>query len=126
MGAYFHGVLINACNFCSGVQLCRNGLAVIYFRPRGSFSANFSPLFVAFLQPETQSAINQSLPPPTHQCKVFRTMRGFFTNSWIVQVQCPWLFIETLTVRGTARIQRLRKQLTQNVLWKLSSPAAIC
>ena len=40
-GAYFHGVLINE---CGSMQLCGNRLAVIYFRPRGSFPASFCPI----------------------------------------------------------------------------------
>ena len=38
-------------------------------------------MFIAFLQPEIQSAIDQSLPTPTHQRKVLGTnesVRGFF------------------------------------------------
>ena len=44
--------------FSGSVWLCGNGLAVIYFRPRVSFSGNFCPLFIA---------IDQSLlTPPTN------------------------------------------------------------
>ena len=53
--AYFHAVLINACNFlvecsCVGTD--------VHFRPRGSFSTNFCPMFIAFLQLEIQSVID--------------------------------------------------------------------
>ena len=42
-------------------------ISCVYFRPRGSFSANFCPMFIAFLQPGVQSAIDRSLPtPPTN------------------------------------------------------------
>ena len=53
-GAYFHGVLILACNFLV-VGSCVERISSAYFRPRGSFSANFCPLFIAFLQPDTVS-----------------------------------------------------------------------
>ena len=57
--------------FSGSLQLCGNRLAVKYFRPRGSFSANFCPLFTAFLQPEIQSAIDRSLPTPPINLKHF-------------------------------------------------------
>ena len=80
-GAYFHGVLINTCNFLVACSYVGTDLAVIYFSPRGSFTAIFCPIFIAFLQPEIQSAIDQSLPTPTHQRKALGTnesVRGFF------------------------------------------------
>ena len=73
-------------SFSGSVQLCGNRSAVMYFRPRGSFSANFCPVF---LKPETQSAIDQSLPTPAHQRKAPGTnklMRGF-ANSLICFVK---------------------------------------
>ena len=54
-GAYFHGVLINGCNFLA-VYSCVDRLAVIYL---GTF--NFCSMFIAYLQPEIQSAIDQSI-----------------------------------------------------------------
>ena len=42
---------------------------MIYFRPRVSFSANFCPMFIAFLHPEIQSAIDQ--------CERFLLIPGF-------------------------------------------------
>ena len=33
-------------------------ISCVYFRPRGSFSANFCPIIIAFLQTEVQSAID--------------------------------------------------------------------
>ena len=48
-------------------------ISCVYVRPRGSFSANFCPMFIAFLQPEIQSAIDQSLPTPAHQRKALGT-----------------------------------------------------
>ena len=42
---------------------------MIYFRPKGSFSANSCPIVIAFLQPEIQSAIDQSLPTPLTNVK---------------------------------------------------------
>ena len=50
----------------------------IFWGPRGSFSANFCP--ICFLQPEIQSAIDQSLPISAHQHKALGTnesMRSF-------------------------------------------------
>ena len=44
-GAYFHGVLINTCNFLAACS-CVGRLAVIYFMPRCSFSA-LCPVFIA-------------------------------------------------------------------------------
>ena len=54
----FNGVLIKHIIFCidsgtqlsmfsGSVQLCGNKLAVICFRPGGSFSANFCQMFIA-------------------------------------------------------------------------------
>ena len=55
MGAYFHRMLINACNF---LVMCSCVGTLIYFRPRGS-SANFCSMIIAFfLEPEIQSAID--------------------------------------------------------------------
>ena len=52
------------------VLLCvENGLAVIYFRPRGLL--NLCP--TAFPEQEIQSAIERSLPTPTHQRKALGT-----------------------------------------------------
>ena len=59
MGAYSHRVLIKACNFLVACSCVGNQLAVIYLRPRCS---NFCPVFIAFLQSEIQSAIDQLLP----------------------------------------------------------------
>ena len=63
--------------FSSSMQLCGNRLAMIYFRPRVSFSANLCPMFIPFLEPAIQSAINRLLPTPADQHKVL------FTNSGI-------------------------------------------
>ena len=55
-------------------------------RPRGSFSANVCPIFIAFLQADEQSTINRSLPTYTtiHQRKTLGTsesmQRFFFAN----------------------------------------------
>ena len=59
--------------FSYSVQLCGNRLAV-HILGLGSFSANFCPMFIAFVQPEIQSAINGSLSTPTHQRKVLGTL----------------------------------------------------
>ena len=72
-GAYFHGVLMNACNFLVARNLIVwERISCAYFRPRGSFSANFCPIFTAFLQPEIQSAIDRSLPTPARPSLVPR------------------------------------------------------
>ena len=63
-----------------GTRLAYSCVGTIYFRPRSSFSADFCPMFIAFLQPEMQLAINRSLPTPPHQHKVLGTnesVRGF-------------------------------------------------
>ena len=45
-------------------------ISCVYFRSRGSLSANFCPTFITFLQSEIQSAIDRLLPSPTlHQRK---------------------------------------------------------
>ena len=62
-GAYFHGVLINTCNYfvaCSCV-------GTVYFRPKVIFL--LIPL-QCLVQPEIQSAIDRLLPTPAHQHKV--------------------------------------------------------
>ena len=80
-------------------------ISYVYFRPRGSFSANFCSIFIAFLQPEIQSAIDRSLPTPAHQRKAPGTIDNsfllyylcwnqrirFFTNSWICFTKRPCL-----------------------------------
>ena len=80
-GAYFHGVLINTCNFLvSLIVVVWEQISCVYFKPRGSFSATFCPLFIAFLQPEIQSAIDSSLLTPAHQHKAPGTngsVRGY-------------------------------------------------
>ena len=72
MGAYCHGVLINA---CVSMQLCGNGLTVIYLGPRGSFSAHFCPMFIALFRTRdtVSNRIDQSLPTPAHQHKMHGT-----------------------------------------------------
>ena len=47
-------------------------------RPRGSFSANFCPIFIAFLQADVQSTIDRSLPTYTtiHQRKTLGTNKS--------------------------------------------------
>ena len=59
------------------MQLCENGLAVIYFRFRDFFLL----ISVQCLEPEMQSAIDRSLPIPAHQCKARELT--IFANSWI-------------------------------------------
>ena len=63
MGAQFHGVLISACNFLVARIVVWERISCLYSRSRGSLSANFCTMFIAFLQPEIQSAINLSLSP---------------------------------------------------------------
>ena len=68
-------------------------ISCVYLRPRGSFSANSCPIFIAFLQPEIQLAIDRSLPTPAHQRKALGTnesVRGF-ANSWICFTKKPCL-----------------------------------
>ena len=60
-GAYFHGVLINTCNFfvvCSCVGM-------VYFRPRGYFSTNFSPMFSTTRDTVSNRSIVANPRPPT-------------------------------------------------------------
>ena len=40
----------------------------------GATSANSFPMFVAFLEPQIQSAMNHSLPTHIHQCKSLEIM----------------------------------------------------
>ena len=59
------------------MQLCENGLAVIYLGLEVLISVKCLELF---LEPEIQSAIGQSLPAPAHQRKARGTkesVRGF-------------------------------------------------
>ena len=66
-GAYFHGVLINTCNFLVySVQLFGSELAAIYFRPRGFFSADFCPMFTAFFR--TRDTVSNRLLPTHSGC----------------------------------------------------------
>ena len=47
--------------------MCRNEVAVYILGLEVLLSANFCPMFIAFLQPEIQSGIDQSLQPlPTN------------------------------------------------------------
>ena len=58
---------------------------MIYFRPRDSFSANFCPIFIAFLQPEIVS--NRSIATkvnrlePTNPLEVFALPKFWFVSS---------------------------------------------
>ena len=68
MSVYFHGVLINACNFLVAfMQLCGSRLAVIYFRSRVSFLSD-----VYDFSTTRDIVSNRSIvanPTPTHQHK---------------------------------------------------------
>ena len=107
MGTYFQGV----CIFIS--QLIRSSTTVhyqkitcvyqyphgIYFRSRVSFSANYCAMFIAFLQPEIQSTIDQLFPTsPTNvkcldPCEAFanslmsRTLPKFWLVSCVDSLQ---------------------------------------
>ena len=72
-GAYIYEVICNECMYYSGSCMETNTLAVInkHFGPEVSLPANSCPKFVAFLEPEIQSATNRSLPPcPPTQFKI--------------------------------------------------------
>ena len=64
MGAYFHGVLINGCNFLVACSCVENKLVVIYLRPRCS---NFCPVFIQLFynQRYSQQSISCCQPLPT-------------------------------------------------------------
>ena len=62
-GAYFHGVLINTCNFLVySVQLFGNKLAAIFIDLEGFFLLISVQCLKHFLEPEIQSAIDCCQP----------------------------------------------------------------
>ena len=72
-GAYFHGVLINE---CGSMQLCGNRLAMIYFRSRGSFPANFLSNTLIYSFSTTRDAVSNCSLKPRLWRKIFSTKSG--------------------------------------------------
>ena len=101
-----------------------NKLDVICFRPRqcrGSFFANFCPMFVAFLEPQIQLAIDQSLPTPTYLTNLWKV----FANSWMFyQEALPrvWFLscVDGLLTIGHRQWWKLVK--CSCYVWKANSP----
>ena len=96
---------------------------MIYFRPRGSFLANFCPIF---MQSEVQSAIDRSLPTPAHQRKALGTNK-VFANSWICFIKRPCLnfwFVSRvdslLTIIGDRHWQKLAAMFKKSRITKFT------
>ena len=57
---------------------------MIYFRPRGSFSANFCPMFIAFPQLKIQSAIDRLLPTPPTNVKCLEATKFLLIPGYVL------------------------------------------
>ena len=79
-GAYFHGVVINACNFLIVCAVVWERISCAIFRPSGSFPANFCPMFIAVLEPRYSQQSIDCCQTLAHQCKALginESIRGF-------------------------------------------------
>ena len=65
------------------MQLCGNGLAVAYFRPRGSFSANGCPMLIAFLEPQIVSLYGGDIVHLLHNFNNISPVKGAFHEVYL-------------------------------------------